>query len=79
MASTVSKTRIAELTREIRREAKHVDNLVERVAGGRNGLPKRDIPVALASLPHTRELLQEALNIIDGNSALIRSLLDLEG
>lgn len=76
MSRPVSKSRVADLTREIRREAFAVDNLVDAVNKQRGY--GESLVDALHRFPHARARLHDSLGVIDGNSASLRELLEVE-
>ena len=83
MARAVTMTKVKNLTREIRRESAAVDATVEAI---RHLVTNRDpslgtISDFLASPQgaYARGNLQEMLNVIDGNSALLREMLVMPG
>lgn len=74
----VTRTRVHDLAREIRREAKEIDQTVESmhwVATMRLGMPSLQDFVADPQAEYAQERLREMLNVIEGNAALLREML----
>ena len=72
---TLTKTSVLTLTRDIRRESAKIDNIMSALS---DIAKRREMPIEEVLLrSHSAEdALIEALDVIDGTSAVIRSLID---
>jgi hypothetical protein len=80
--TAVTKTKVKNLTRDIRRDADLIKDIVQSIDGLRAnerlaGLPVDDIPGTLARFDASQRRVREALDQIDGTSALLREMLEV--
>lgn len=75
--TALTKTAVAKRTREIRREAALLSNIVDMLDSHRNDNEPLIHVLRRRATPQTREALEDALNNIDGVSAQLREMLEV--